>query len=276
MRLSDLTYTKPADLKYTDIAIWVDENAYKDDCDEEILYQYLYYLSNMIAHEGKYFDSVELYDLFSLYTASKLFMRLKNPKQFCETNPLPKIKSILNYIKTVSYGCKVDFEQEHYSASDENAPTVYVDTYNLGQYIAEESNIFDEIDFRTSILDLPSIFKQYLSKIPIKKNSAEWQNIYISCLLTILKSISFPKQDIDKINTKQEDLDIKLEMLYRKYYEEDPVLYHLDPSYKNYIVVLVRELRSIIARELSYETHSMITSDVSIKNLMIANNEDID
>ena len=31
-------YNKPHDLKYTDMAIWIDENAYKEDCDEPKMY----------------------------------------------------------------------------------------------------------------------------------------------------------------------------------------------------------------------------------------------
>ena len=33
-----MTYNKPDNLKYTDMAMWVDCNAYKEDCDINTLY----------------------------------------------------------------------------------------------------------------------------------------------------------------------------------------------------------------------------------------------
>ena len=42
----------------------------------------------------------------------------------------------------------------------------------------------------------------------------------------------------------------------------------------NYIAVIVRELQHIIAKELSFKTHEKISSDLSVKNLIIAAMED--
>ena len=41
-----MLFTKPKNLKYTDLCIWIDANAYKSDCDDEKLYEYLFLITN--------------------------------------------------------------------------------------------------------------------------------------------------------------------------------------------------------------------------------------
>ena len=47
-------YNKPKSLSYTDICIWIDNNAYADSCDDEKLFEYLYYLTGMLAWKRKF------------------------------------------------------------------------------------------------------------------------------------------------------------------------------------------------------------------------------
>ena len=42
-----MIYTKPKDMRFVDMVIWVDKNMYKDDCDDEKLYEYLYLIISM-------------------------------------------------------------------------------------------------------------------------------------------------------------------------------------------------------------------------------------
>ena len=39
-----MIYKKPKGVKYTDMAIYVDKHVYEDDCDDEMIFQYLYHL----------------------------------------------------------------------------------------------------------------------------------------------------------------------------------------------------------------------------------------
>ena len=81
MRLDKLTYTKPPSISYTDMAIWIDNNIYKTSFDEQMCYEYLYHLANMLAAQYRYFDDNQTYDEFSLYAASKLYLRLTDRRQ---------------------------------------------------------------------------------------------------------------------------------------------------------------------------------------------------
>ena len=44
------TFIKPKGLKYTDMCIYIDKNAYTDNPDDEKIFQYLYHLVSMLAH----------------------------------------------------------------------------------------------------------------------------------------------------------------------------------------------------------------------------------
>lgn len=256
------------------MAIWIDENYNKESCDDVKLYEYLYHLLYMIARQHNYFKTLDQYDDYALQGASKLFIRLKDNRQYGDAPILQPIKSILNYIKAISYPYKVDFEQAAYIESSQEVMILHTNTLNLSNYIAEESDIFDRIDFQQSLSSISSIVKDYLKDIPYKKNSAEFKNIYISCILTLLNSVTVAADGIYKICTQLNILDSTLNRIYKKSRYEDPILYHLPNSMSNYIKVLVRQIEHAIAKELSILTGDKVSSEVSIKNLIIANMEE--
>jgi hypothetical protein len=260
------------------MCIWIDTNAYEDSCDEVLLYEYLYHLVNMLAHEYKYFTKVDYYDEFSLFCASRLCLRLKNPKQFefteAGTPRLTRIKSILNYIKTVIYPYKVDFEQEYYSHDIDDLVTLGDNNFDFGEYFGEECKIFSNLDFSLSLGDLTTVIRSFLRKIPRKRNDPEWHNIYLSCLLTILNSITASKEQLSEVVEK--DTLTRLNRLYALLRTKEPILYHLDVSYTNYIKTLVAEIRQLLTRELTIELHTYIPTEVSLKNLIITALKDDD
>ena len=144
------------------MCIWIDSNVYTDTCDELKLYEYLYHLANMLAHEHKYFIKYEYYDEFALYSASKLFMRLRDPRQFCSDGSpkLTQVKSVLNYLKTVIYPYKVDFEQQFYAESTQEFSITLTDTYELGTHISEETTVFERIEISPTMSEKKTNKKQ--------------------------------------------------------------------------------------------------------------------
>lgn len=266
-----MTYTKPSDVTYTQMAIWIDEHVYTDDVDESLLYEYLYHLSNMLAGQASYFSTALEYDHFSLYSASRLFQRLYNPKQFeLDENNLPRmkqIKSILNYIKKVIYPYKVDFEME-FKIEDKNMDVIQVGSFDLGSHMIESASLFDRLEFSVSIESVASIVRSHLRKIPKRKNSAEWSNIYLSCMLTLLDSITLTRTMMSKYDSLKLKKDEYLDSVYEELRYQEPILYHLPDSMSNYIRVLVNELRHVLASELSWKTECYIPADASMKSLI--------
>lgn len=262
-------------MSYTDMAIWIDNNYYLDDCDDLKLYEYIYHLLFIVAYEHQYFKHMQQYDDYALQGASKLFLRLKDKRQFDNPPSLVKIKSILNYIKTVSYPYKVDFEHSMYGDIDPDTLIIQSNNTNISNYIAEETDIFNQIEFETSIGSISSMIRAYLSKLPRKNNSAELKNIHISCLLTIMNMISASKDELDTLlDTENLDKSYLVDKVFKKFKYEDPILYHLPKTMAGYIQVIVRELQHAIAKELSFETQHKISAETSLKNLIAANLEE--
>ena len=236
---------------------------YLEDCDDALLYEYIYHIVNMLARKNSYFSSDTYYDDFSLSSASRLFMRIKDKR-------LTQIKSILNYIKTIIYPYKVDFEKDNHIDNDENNSVIFTDSYSLSTELIDDVDFFDKIEFNYTLESVSTLIKNYLNKIPVKKSSSEWLNIYTSCLLTFLESVTvIPK---DKLS-KQDITDKELHILYLQSKNTEPVLFHLDKSYSNYIKVLVNELKALIAKNLSIEQRSRISSETALKSVIIASME---
>lgn len=270
-----MTYNKPDTISYTDMAIWIDTNAYSDDVDDQTLYEYLYHLSCMLANQNSYFKCARDYDEFSLFSASRLFTRLRNKKQFEKDltglYKLPKIKSILNYIKKVIYPYKVDFELE-FRLEDKCSTRVDIGSFDLSNTLVEYTSLFSSIEFAVTVGQVSSIVKSYLKKIPIKRNSCEWVNIYLSCLLTLLDEVTLPVKEL-KIAENLNDSPELLDKMYSIQRKRDPILIHLPDSMKNYISTLVNELRHVVASELSWKLSTYITPQDTVKSLMLHQNE---
>lgn len=253
------------------MCIWIDENSYLDSCDNMKLYEYLYHLLVMLASEHRYFSKNEYYDQFAIFGASKLFMRLKNPKQFSDPPKIPKIKSILNYMKKIIYPYKIDFENENLLELDKNSDVIYYDAKSISTYVAEESDIFSSVEFSIGISEINNTVRRYLRKIPYRNNDPEWYNIYVSCLLTILNQINLTKySDRDLKNISSKDL----EKCYQLSKSVDPILFHLPASMKNYIKILTNELHNLIAIELSLKSYSKVDNQSMLKSLIANTLED--
>lgn len=248
------------------MAIWIDDNCYLDNCDDFKLYEYLYHLLYMIAQGHKYFKDTALYDNYALQGASKLFLRIKDPRQFGDNPSLSKIKSILNYIKTVSYPYKVDFEQSNYGETNQDSFIIHSDISTISNYISEESDIFDRIDFQISLSSIDSSIKNYLSKLIYSSNPVLQKNIYISCILTLLNSITLDKKYTDKI-----DADLLVDILFKQSRKRNVILYHLPATMSNYIEVILRELEHTLAADLSFKSSQHISAELTIKNLLAEN-----
>ena len=271
-----MTFKKPSDMKYTDMCIYIDKHVYEEDRDDNLIFEYLYHISMMLAYKSKYFNCTKYYDDFAIYAAGKLFLRLINPKQF-DTNTdtglpkLTKIKSILNYAKTKIYPLKVEFEQENYY---QNGPSdaVIEDLelqYSYKDALSESVDDLTRCDFNMYLMDLPKIAREFLKRLPYKPDTAIWNNIYTSCMLTILNSITFSSKSQDRLdnckqfNYAQSTLEAKL----YEYERDDIIVFHLPPEFKSYIRVLVNELRHVFAQNLSSTLDTYFNSNTCIDSI---------
>lgn len=266
-----MTYVKPSDVTYTQMAIWIDANAYQPNFDETQLYEYLYHLVVMLAGQAGYFHTQEELDSFGLFAASRLFLRLQNSKQFETTDEgiprMKQIKSILNYIKTVLYPYKVDYELE-FNIENKNIDIIPTGTFDFGSHLIDQTSLFDSVSFACTMDSVSTICRAYLKRIPYKQNSAEWTNIYISCMLSLIDSVTLTNQKLKQFSNGKVPKQEVLDKLYSELRYQPPILFHLDKSMGNYIATLVNELRHVIAAELSWKESSYISSDATMKSLI--------
>ena len=273
-----ITYIKDPNVTYTQMAIWVDANAYTENCDVEKMYKYIYHLAYMLTKKKKFFTKNDEADSFSLYVANRVLTRYRNSGQFeykedGVTPKVEKVKSVLNYLKKTLHLCKIDYEkQELYIPHSDT--TMYLPTRDLGEYIVDNTNIFNELAFQSVLGGIDVIVRDFLSRIPQKKDSSEWYNIYISCMLTIISSVSPTDKDL-RTGWKVKPIidDSFLEKMFTKMRYEPPILFHLDKSMENYIRVLVNEIRHLLSESLRCDSNLFISSDEVAKGIISASFE---
>lgn len=269
-------YRKPSDVSYTQMCIWIDEHVYSDDCDDEKLFEYLYHITNMLAYKRRFFEKSAYYDDYAIYAATRIFMRLKDKRQFnCDENgkSLTKVKSVLNYAKKVLYPTKVAFESDNYAQNYVQLPE-NASMYDAGFHSALISSVdgLKIADFSAYLGDVVSTIKSFVYKLPHSKKS-EIQNIYLSCLLSMLNSVVLDNKNKAKYlelkcsgRLKPEHID----KLYKSERQDCVILYHLDLSMKSYITVIVNELRHLLANDLSGILNTSVQSEANMKSLLIS------
>lgn len=252
-------FKKPKDVRFVDMAIWIDNNIHNPDCDMNKAFTYMYLLAYMLGSKAKYFRNIEDYDGFACYLAYSTFMRLTD-------NTKPPVKSVLNYMKSIMYFRKMGYEQEVYS---EMIDPIYnknwdSDTYReQGITILESSN--REI-IKQSVDDifkcLPSIIKENIPKV-YSSNKVLYSNLYISVLLSLTSKFTLPEQNRLYLENKlKEKVAFNEVNYYRKHLTDELILWHVPDSMSGVVQVIINkvnfELINII-KELSNEIH--VTED---------------
>ena len=271
-------YNKPKNIRYVDMAIYIDENVRKEDADDELIFEYLYHLAKMLAYKRSFFKESQKYEDFSIYLASKMLIRLKRTDE-----KVAPIKSILNYMKNVLYPEKVLFERENYKENIlTNAEDIDNDSFRESLVrMVDELKI---VDFKLYFDNIPKTIYSYVSKIP-HKDKAYIENIYISCLLSLLQSMTLSKTNklrVENLMRSNKLTFVKLNNIYAAEKENSKVYYHVDPKDKQLVDVLVNKLRHIISVDLSSILHENVGSNYSQDVLMSAvysdfsSNEDLE
>lgn len=273
-----MMYKKDPKMKYTDMCKYIDDHIYKGDYDVNLVYEYLYHISNMLAHKGKYFNKQQDYENFAIYMATNVYLRLTNQKQFIKNDKgepkLKQIKSVLNYIKKIIDPRRVDFQQTFYAQTmtESSEEGVYNDDYSLASKLRNSIEVDSMRVFKDCLGDIILTAKAYLSRIPYKTNKYEWNNIYLSCLLSFLNSITLKNRDIKRVkNLSTIEKRVKAtEQLYILESNDSTILYHLDESMRDYITVLTRSVKHAIAKDISLTIHSCIPTEDNLKNLVLS------
>ena len=270
-----MLYKKPKGVKYTDMAIYVDNHIYTDDYDEDLVFVYLYHLAYMLARKNNWFKRADYYENYSVYTATRVFLRLTNPKQYIikeDGEPkMSKIKSCLNYMKMIAYPCKVDFEQQEYAQTlIDKEDDEYNIQYTFSAQLADSIDKMNLVEFKYCLGDIIETARNYIDKIPYRTQSKKWENIYLSCLLTYLNSITIRKTELNRLKGLKNQMSAvySLDEAYASEVGDNVILYHLKDNMHDYIYVLTNGMRKAMANDLCNLLHTYIPSTSGMKNLI--------
>lgn len=280
------TYTRPAKVRYVDMAIFVDSHIYEENKSEALisqLYQYIYHLCYMLACKGKYFRKYEDYDDFALFAAAKIYLRMTNPRQLldkADIKYLEKIRSVLNYTKLTLHGMKVDYQQENFSQMYPGTPDKNLDKY------AEDLRRSIRDDYKVSLMDeisnqfklFPNVIKEVISQTPYKKDLVMMKNLYISCVLTFLRAVTLPEEKKLQLEGKKNDAESSnktIDKAFTRYYRKNNsnniiVLWHLDDDMLNYVTVLFNKLKKTFCADLLETSDFYEISDTDVDNIMFS------
>lgn len=252
-----MRFKKPNGLRYTDLCIYIDENAYKDTCDNDKLYEFLWVLIAMLSHKKCFFKRNRDYEDFCLFATNRMYLRYKNPKQFEIDefgNPkLDKIKNVLDYLKGSLSRIKSKYDHQFDKhmvdlSNDANS----MDSIGVLSIIEKTIDQTKRLDFNLYLEDIPRTIKDFVYKCPYA-NQPIIHNIYKSCLLSFLNLITLRNDEEEQLRCSKQRQTItpqRIQMLYEKQLNDFVILYHLESSMYSYIRVLTLRIRDIVKKDI--------------------------
>ena len=269
-----MTYKKDPNITYNQMAIYIDENIYSENADIQLIYEYMYHIIYMLAKQYRYFKHHQDYDKFAIFMSSQLYIRYHNKDQFIlkedGTPKLEKVKSVMNYIKQTIGSYKIQYQNKEY------AQNITKETYDLDVEYSFDNVLHAYIDklnfceFNLTFDNIGKTCKSFLKSIPYKYNSVMWINIYLSVMLTFINRLTLEEKHIQKLKHLEDKIKCKnyhLMDIYDELDREAPILFHLPSHMSNYIDVLCRQLKHLIAKDLSDIYHTNISSDFVISRI---------
>lgn len=265
-----MTFTKPKNVTYTDMAIYIDENVYNEKFNENLIFEYIYHLIYMLAYKERYFNRASYYDDFALHGATRIYFRLTNKKQF-EFKPdgspkMKRVKSVLNYIKTTLYPMKVTFEQETYSQGETISSDNLTDETLYSYAIQDTVDEIQIVNFNMCLGDICKTIKAYVRTLPYASDPVMLNNLYLSCLLSFLNKITLSNSNKDKLMKKGMKA---FDDLYEEESKSPVILFHLDESMRSYVTVLVNVIKHMIAKDLSELIQVRMPQSANTRNLTL-------
>jgi len=232
-------FKKPKDVRFVDMAIWIDNNIYKEDCDMDKAFTYMYLLAYMLASKAKYFNTITDYDGFAYFLAYSTYSRYKDQSK-------KPVKSVLNYMKSIMYFRKLTYDRETFC---EVINPEYNTNWDENKYKNSRINSLESQN-RTNLIqlsiqdifsDIPKIIFKNIPRIYFSDNLIK-NNIYKSTLLSLLSSYTLPQEFQIKLQKKLEEKSTFDEAsFYKKHLTKDIILWHLPDSMESVVRLVINK-----------------------------------
>ncbi|MBO7697102.1 MAG: hypothetical protein J6T10_31100 [Methanobrevibacter sp.] len=119
---------------------------------------------------------------------------------------------------------------------------------------------------------MTNTIKSYIYSLPFKEDKVFINNLYLSCLLTFLSSITPKASDLERISklklASHRDVEID-ELLSDSFTVDDVIVFHLDTKYRKYIYLLTKKVKHLIANDLSLILNDELGSESVLKSVLV-------
>ena len=200
---------------------------------------------------------------------------------------MKKVKSVLNFIKSILYPLKVNYQKENFNrvyTSEFQTEGISEEIYDsLSNSVKRSNSGILEVEVETYLRDLPKTIKSFLNETPYSNDKATMLNIYTSCLITLLRSITLSNNNYNKLFDKENEMRTNAEELTEGMLKDEsinsPVVFHLKEDMKDYIAVLTNKIKKIVAKDIRemcqlYEPTADIIEDILMEPLSEMNKRD--
>ena len=242
-----MMFKKPNSMKYTDICIFIDENAPKianpgeNPELENTIYNYLWLLVKALAIKKRMFTDFQDYDMYAFYAANRLFFAIRknqvNQGKVIKGKLIKPIKSCLNYTKALLYPMKIEYQNETFKeVIEEEFVSKKFDAFTykeqLKNKVIDDNQVADQFKnyLREVLSNNSSLLDEILQKSPFNSSMPEYNNLKISILLTS-----------NHILRTKKKLDAS---------PQSVILWHLPKSMANYAKLLLKEFFVAIKLEI--------------------------
>lgn len=250
------------------MAIWIDDNFYKEDCDHNVAYSYMYLLANMLASKHRYFDTKKDYEEYASILAYDTYKRMSDPNKV-------RIKSVLNYMKSImsfrrssyNYNKRQKIIDPVYDAGWD--PVAYVERCKESYESSRGDYLFRGVNDVLS--HVCSLIKKNISSI-YKVDKQMYKRLYISCMLSLLDRITLPNEYLNRLKTKIDISPSFNEVNYYKKYlnSESVILWHLDSSYSDLVKVILNKTNLELINSIKELSDDIKVSDSEFNNILVS------
>ena len=265
-----MLWKKPANMKYTEMCIFIDENVPKivepgkNPELENTIYNYLWLLVKALAIKKCMFNDFQDYDMYAFYAANRLFFALRknqlNQGKTIKGKLIRPIKSCLNYTKALLYPMKIEYQRESFrEVIEEEFVSKKFDAFAYKEQLKDTARDYSGVtqQFKEYVQEAVSqnsrILDEVLQKSPFNSSTPEYQNLKISILLTSLQILK---------NKKKLDAT-----------PQSVILWHLPKSMSNYTKILLKEFFMALKLEIMECYKEADLTDTELENILTSTTE---
>lgn len=265
MAVKNPLLSRPKDMRYVDMCIWIDNHIYEPDCDLELAYSYMYKIAYMLGCKKKYFKRAEDYEGFASLVASSTYLRMTNPKK-------SKVKSVLNYMKSILYFRKIVYENSAYQEILDPEYTKKFDSDAFASRYRETLEAKNKEITKQATLDIlstvPLIIKSHIPA-SVKNNKLLCLNVYISCLLTMLNHLTLPTKYEPALERQLEKSPaFNEEAFYARHLDNEIILWSLDDSMLPLVKLIVKNTNDELISEIKSNISDAALSESDFNSIV--------